>query len=279
MQDSSLYFDQTLQRITELVAQWGLQVLGGLAVLVVGYLVAGWASRRVLKFKDRNKIDPTVIPIVAKIVRLAIVALTLVMVMNQFGIPVASLLAVLGAAGLAIGLGLQGTLSNVAAGIILLTMRPFESGDTIEIDGTLMVVDEIGLIMSKLHRLDNIFIAVPNSQLWGRPIANFSKNTTRRVDMVVGISYEDDIDKAIELIHEELKADARILPEPAPLVAVGELGDSSVNLLVRPWVNTPDFFPVKLDFTKRIKQRFDREGISIPFPQRDVHLFQASKSA
>ncbi len=271
-----LDWEKLLQQITELTAQWGLKVLGGLVVLIIGYVIAGWVARRIRAIQA-GPLDPTLMPTIAKVVRLLVLALTLVAVLSTWGIPIASLLAVLGAAGLAIGLALQGTLSNVAAGLILLTMRPFEVGDTIDVGSSArLTVDEIGLIMTKLRTPDNIFVAMPNSLLWGREIQNLTRNPTRRVDMVAGIAYDDDIDKALRIIHEVLAEDARILTEPAPMVAVGSLGDSSVNILVRPWVNTPDYYNVNRDFQKAIKQRFDAEDISIPFPQRDVHLHQVS---
>ncbi len=270
----NLEFSRVMNELTVYAAQWGLKVLGGLTILVIGYVIAGWVSRRVRE-AEHTSLDPTVLPTLAKIVRLLILTLTAVTVLSVFEIPVASLLAVLGAAGLAIGLALQGTLSNVAAGLILLTLRPFEAGDTVEVGGSRLVVDEIGLIMTKLHTVDNVFVALPNSQVWGREIRNYSRNSTRRLDLVVGISYQDDIDKAMALVQRELESDERILEDPPPLVGVAELGESSVNLLVRPWVNTADYFALQRDLQKRIKQRFDQDGVSIPFPQRDVHLHQA----
>lgn len=265
--------------VSEIIANhvipYGLNVLGAIAILIVGWLVAGWVSKKAGKACEKSeRVDQTLTPLISKIIKYLILFATLIAVLSQFGFETTSLVALLGAAGLTIGLAMQGTLSNVASGVMLLSFRPFEVGDFVNLGGSTGIVDEIGLFMTKMHTLDNIFLILPNSRIWGSEILNYSRNDLRRVDMVFGISYGDDIDKAMRLIKEELDADKRVLKEPEPLLAVGELGDSSVNLLVRPWTQTSEFFMAKLDLTKKIKQRFDKEGITIPFPQRDVHLHQ-----
>jgi small conductance mechanosensitive channel len=174
----------------------------------------------------------------------------------------------------AIGLALQGTLSNVASGVMLLTLRPFKLGDFIVAGGTSGVVDEISVFTTTLHTPDNVFTMVPNSSIWGSEIKNFSRNATRRNDMVFGIGYSDDIDKAMDVLNRILEEDERVLKDPAPTVAVSELGDSSVDFVVRPWCTREDYWALRFDITKKVKQTFDNEGISIPFPQRDVHLFE-----
>lgn len=243
-------------------------------ILVVGWIIAGYIGRKVKNYCDKNdNIDNTLSPLISKTVRFLALAAVIILVLDTFGLEVTSLIALLSVAGLAIGLALQGTLSNVASGIMLLSFRPFDTGDFIQAGGVLGVVDEIGVFVTSLHTVDNIFVMVPNSSIWGGEIKNYSRNDIRRVDMVMGISYSDDIDKAMDVIRRVLGKDERILPEPAPLIAVSELGESSVDLIVRPWVKKGDWFMTKLDLTKALKQAFDNEGLSIPFPQRDVHFF------
>ncbi len=259
--------------LVKLLTRYGLDVVGGIVILVVGYLASRLAARAVARATERSeRLDPTLKPLLVRVTRITVLVVTLVAVLQQFGVETTSLIAVLGAAGLAIGLALQGALGNVASGVLLLVLRPFGVGDKIEVAGQQLVVDEIGLLTTQAHTFDNVFTMIPNSRVWGAEIRNYSRNETRRVDLVFGIGYGDDMDRAEAIVREICAADPRVLDEPATLVAVGELADSSVNLLARPWVKTDDFQAVKLDLTKRVKERFDREGISIPFPQRDVHL-------
>lgn len=259
------------------IIDYAIDVGIALIILIVGWIIAGFIGRKVKKYCDKSEtIDNTLSPLIAKTVRFLALAAVIILVLDTFGLEVTSLIALLSVAGLAIGLALQGTLSNVASGIMLLSFRPFDVGDFIEAGGTLGVVDEIGVFVTTLHTVDNIFVMVPNSSIWGGEIKNYSRNDIRRVDLVMGIGYEDDIDKAMTVINRVLGKDQRILADPAPLVAVSNLGESSVDLIVRPWVNKADWFMTKLDLTKALKQEFDKEGISIPFPQRDVHLFNES---
>jgi len=258
----------------------GMQVLAAVAILIVGWIIAGTLERLVRKRAERSPVlDVTLAIILAKITRALVLAVTLIAVLSQFGVQTTSLIALLGAAGLAVGLALQGTLSNVAAGIMLLMLRPFRVGDVIEFGSTLGIVDEIGLFVTSMHRPDNIAMLVPNSQIWGTAIMNYGANSTRRIDMVFGISYSDDMEKATSIINKLIEADARCLKDPAPLVAVAELADSAVNIYARPWVKREDFFDTKLDLTRKVKERFDAEGISIPFPQQDVHMHQVQAKA
>lgn len=258
----------------------GMQALAAIGIMIGGWLIAAIAQRAVRKRAERSKVlDTTLAIVLAKSTRVLILVVTLIAVLNQFGVQTTSLIALLGAAGLAIGLALQGALSNVAAGIMLLVLRPFRVGDFVEFGATLGTVDEIGLFVTTMHAPDNIAMIVPNSQVWGNTIRNYGLNDTRRVDMVFGISYSDDMDKAIGIIKALIEADQRCLKEPEPLVAVAELADSSVNIYARPWVNRADFFATKLDLTKKVKQRFDAEGISIPFPQQDVYMHQVQAKA
>jgi small conductance mechanosensitive channel len=262
-----------------MLVSYGLNALAAVVTLVVGWTIAGWAGSSVRKQLEKSAtLDPTLAIIVGKLCRLLILLLTLIAVLNYFGIQTASIIALLGAAGLAVGLALQGALSNVAAGIMLLVLRPFKVGDLVDF-GVTGTVDEIGIFVTRMHTIDNIAMTVPNAQIWGSAIKNFAHNPTRRIDMVFGIGYGDDMGKAVRLIQEVIAGDERFLKDPEPMVAVAELADSSVNIYARPWVNRADYFATKLDFTRKVKERFDAAGISIPFPQRDVHLFQQEAKA
>ena len=265
--------------ITQLVSTWGLRVVGAIAVLILGRIVAGmmrgW-TRRLLK---RSKIDETLIPFVSSMVYYLVIAFVVIAVLGIFGIPVASFVVVLGAAGLAVGLALQGTLSSFAAGVMLLIFRPFRVGDLVETGGITGVVQELGIFTTTLSTPDNVKVIVPNSQVYGATISNYTDIERRRVDMVAGISYGDDIGKAIEVITRVVKADPRVLADPEPQVAVSEMGDSSVNLVVRPWCMPADYWGVKFELTRRMKEELEAAGCSIPFPQRDVHIFRAGDTA
>lgn len=254
---------------------YGLDVIGAIAILILGWILANWLSKRVKKLTSRTEaIDNTLSPILVKGTKILVLIITILAVLNQFGVETASIIAVLGTIGLAIGLAIQGTLSNIASGFMLLILRPFHVGDAVDIGGTAGVVDEIGLFVTRMHTFNNIAITMPNSKIWGEKIENFTRNATRRIDLEIGISYEDDIDKAMRIIKDILQDDERVLTEPEPLLAVGSLADSAVVIYVRPWTSTENFWPLRYDLTKQIKQRFDAENITFPFPQRDVHLHQ-----
>lgn len=256
-------------------ARWGLDLLGALAILAGGWILAGWAARLVRKATGQNeRIDKTIAMVLARFTRFSIIAFTLYAVLSRFGVDMAAFLAIFGAAGLAIGLALQGTLSNVAAGVMLLGLRPFRVGDAVDVSGTMGVVDDIGLFATKMRTFDGIPQHVPNSKIWGTAIKNFSTAENRRIDLIVGIGYDDDMKRSLELLRDVVSSDARVLAEPEAVYGVDALGDSSVNLLARYWVGRADFLTAKMEITQRMKERFDAEGITIPFPQRDVHLFQ-----
>lgn len=213
------------------------------------------------------------------IVRYAVLVLVLIAVLSKFGIQTTSIIAVLGAAGIAVGLALQGALSNVAAGILLLVLRPFRVGDFIDADGISGTVDEIGLFATQMRTAEGVYQMVPNSQLTGRTIRNFSRLETRRVDIVVGISYDDDIDRASDILLSLMTGDERVLADPAPQVMVTELGDSSVNLTMRCWTRIENYWPLLFDLTKQSKTAIEAEGMSIPFPQREVHVREQAAAA
>jgi small conductance mechanosensitive channel len=258
------------------LVKYGLEIVGGIVILIVGWIIANWVSRRVARYLERSeKIDSTLKPIFVTGTKVLILVFTVLAVLSKFGVETTSIIALVGTIGLAIGLALQGTLSNIASGIMLLVLRPFNIGDAVDLNGTMGVVDEIGLFVTEMHSFDNIYISMPNSKVWGNKIENLTKNPTRRVDMEFGIHYDDDMQKAKSIINEIVSNDERVLVEPEPLIAVGTLADSSVNIRVRPWTQNENVWPLRYDLTQRIKERFDEENITIPFPQRDVHHFNA----
>jgi small conductance mechanosensitive channel len=266
---------QYTETLLPLIFEHGLSLIGAILILIAGWIVANWAGKKVReKAGKTQKFDDTLVPIFGQTVRLLILIVTVLAVLGQFGVQTASIIAVLGAAGLAVGLALQGTLGNIAAGMMLLILRPFKIGDVVDIGGTMGVIDEIGLFTTDMHSFDNIGIIMPNSRVWGAQIMNYSKFGTRRVDMEFGISYSDDMDKAMQLIQQVLESDERVLAEPEPLIAISNLGDSSVEIRVRPWTESQNVWPLRYELTKKVKESFDANGVSIPFPQRDVHLFK-----
>ena len=264
---------EALDQVTTIATEYGLSVVGAIVILIIGFWFAGFAKRSVRKIMDKSeKIDPTISIFVSSLVRYAIIVFTVMAVLDQFGVETTSFVAVIGAVGLAIGFALQGTLSNVASGIMLLFFRPFSVGHFVEAGGISGTIKGINLFSTELATPDNVQIIVPNGQIWGDAIKNFSFNPTRRVDMVMGISYDDDIDKAMAIIKDILDADERTLKDPEAVIAVGNLGDSSVDILVRPWCNAGDYWKYRWDVTKTIKETFDEKGISIPYPHSVVQM-------
>ncbi|NNF07480.1 MAG: mechanosensitive ion channel [Candidatus Eisenbacteria bacterium] len=269
----------TWTKITEevipLITQWGIQVLGAIVILIVGRIIAGWAASMVSKALRKSKTDETLIGFLSAMVRYGILAFALIAALKKFGVETTSFVAVLGAAGLAIGLALQGSLANFAAGVMMLIFKPIKVGDLIEAGGNLGVVRKVGLFVTSMDSLENKRIIIPNATLTGDVITNLTTNGTLRVDLVAGIGYGDQIPKAKKILEEICASHPKVLKDPAPQVAVSELGDSSVNFVVRPWCKVEDYWDVYFDVTEAIKLRFDENSVSIPFPQRDVHLFQA----
>lgn len=272
-----------IKEITEtsidLLTQWGFKVLGAIVLLIVGRMVAGVIRKAIRRAMKKADADPTLIPFVSSLVYYLAMAVVFIAVLGIFGIQTTSLVAMLGAAGLAVGLALQGTLSHFASGVMLLIFRPFGVGDLVEVAGTTGKVEKIGIFTTTLKSVDNIMITVPNSQVYGNTIRNMNGYETRRVDMVMGVSYDDDPSKAMETLRRVIGEDSRVLPEPEPQVAVAELADSSVNFVVRPWCKAEDYWDVKFDLTRRFKEELEVAGCSIPFPQRDVHLFQPAAAS
>ncbi len=253
------------------------QVIGALVILVVGL----WLSKRIANFfgrvMERRGVDITLVNFLKGLLYYLFVLVVLIAAAGQLGFNTTSFLTILGAIGLAVGLALKDSLSNFAAGVMLILFRPFRVGDVVSAAGVTGGVQAINLFNTILHTPDNQKVIVPNSKIMGDVITNITANETRRIDLVVGISYEDDLEKAKAILWQLLAQDPRILKEPAPTVAVAELADSSVNFVVRPWVKTSDYWAVRFDLTEKIKKTFDQEGISIPYPQQDVHLFVEKK--
>ena len=256
------------------VAAYGLKVLGAVAVLIIGRAIAGLVRGGLRRSMSRRNVDDTLIPFVSSLVYWLVMVMVLIAVLTLFGINTTSLVAVLGAASLAVGLALQGTLANFAAGVMLLLFRPFRVGDPVDVAGTEGVVEAIGIFSTTLNTLDNVRIVAPNGEVYGKTIKNYTANDTRRVDMVVGVGYGDDLVHARKTIQSIVTADARVLTAPPPDVEVVEMADSSVNFVVRPWVQTDDYWPVRFALTAALKTGLEEAGCNIPFPQRDVHLHQ-----
>jgi small conductance mechanosensitive channel len=256
---------------------YGLRVIGAIITLIVGYLIAGWLKRWVKgQTKKSAKIDDTVGALFAQIVFIAVLLFTFTATLNQFGVQTTSIVAALGAAGLAVGLALQGTLSNVAAGVMILILKPFKNGEAVKVGGSVYLIDEIGLMATRAHEPDGPKAFIPNSKLWGDILVNFSQTheDKRRFNETFGISYADDIGKAIATVRKVLEDEEKVLDDPEPMVEVVKLNDSSVDLIVWAWIQRADWWPTKLKLTRKIKEAFDEAGVVIPFPQRDVHLFQ-----
>ena len=261
-----------------LITDYALDIVGALLLLIAGWVVAGWIEKHTGKVLKRiDRVDATLRSFVTNLVRYAILVLVMIAVFAQFGIQTTSIIAVLGAAGLAVGLALQGTLANIAAGVLLLFLRPFRVGESIDAGSIAGTVREIGLFSTELQTWDGIYLMVPNSQLASTAIQNYSRLPTRRLNLVIGISYTDDIDKALKVLSELLQNDERILDDPAHQVMVKELAESSVNINLRCWTNRENYWSLRFDLTKQAKQRLDEYDISIPFPQRDVHLYHEGK--
>jgi len=263
-----------VETLSQLVATYGMSVLGGIVILIAGRIAAGFCRMAVKRVMERAKAEVSLIGFIGSLVYYAVLAFAVIAALSKFGVKTTSAIAVLGAAGLAVGLALQGSLSNFASGVLILIFRPFKVGDFIVASGEKGVVQEIGIFTTTLHSPDNQKIIIPNSAVTGGNIVNVTANDTRRVDLVAGISYSDDMGKAIQVIEEMLANHPKVLKDPVPTVAVVELADSSVNFVVRPWCNTADYWDVYFSVTRGIKEALDAADISIPFPQTDVHLFQ-----
>ncbi|WP_439104018.1 mechanosensitive ion channel family protein [Celeribacter marinus] len=246
-------------------------IVGALLILFVGMFLSGWAGRRIRGISKRHaKLDDTLFNFLGNITRYIILGFTVLIVLNTFGIQTTSIVAVIGAAGLAIGLALQGTLSNVAAGVMIVLFRPFKNGDFVEVAGMSGTVKDISLNFTELANVSNVQVIVPNSQVWGNIITNFSTNQTRRAEWIFGVGYGADLKAAEEAIRATILADPRSLSEPEPFIQVNNLGDFSVDFLVRVWVSSPDYFKYQADIKRAVKEALDAAGIDIPFPTQTL---------
>lgn len=265
-----------IDKVGEIMTVWGVKVVAAIAILIVGYICAKLLKTITRKSLGKANIDQSVSSFVQHLTFTLVMVFTLLAVLSKFGIQTTSIVAVLGASSLAVGLALQGSLSDFAAGVMILLFRPFRVGDYVDAAGTAGSVNEIQLFATILNTPDNIRIIVPNSKIMGSIIKNFSAEENRRVDMVLGIGYSSSIEKTIQVVEKILDNHEMVLKDPAYTVAVSELADSSVNLVVRPWVASADYWTAKFDLTRKIKEACDQAGIEIPFPQRVVHMVSLS---
>ena len=264
--------ENVLKAISEYLSKYGLKVLGAIVILVVGRWLAGVVARVVEKALLKAKVEKTIAKFIKYLTHIVALVFVVIAALAAAGVETTQFAVVIGAAGLAVGLALQGSLANFASGFLMIIFRPFKVGDFIEAAGTKGFVKEIGIFNTFINTPDNIRVIIPNAKLTGDNIMNYTANGTRRVDLVIGVSYEDDIKKAKQVIEQVLAADDRILDDPPPTVAVLELADSSVNFVVRPWVNAADYWNVYFDTTAQVKLSLEENDITIPFPQRDIHV-------
>jgi len=268
-----------IPKLQEWAAFYSLKIVAAVAIFIVGRWIAKLLRNLVERMMTKGKVDEALVKFVGNITYIALIVIVVIAALNQLGIQTTSFIAIIGAAGLAIGLALQGSLANFAAGVLMIIFRPFKVGDYVEGAGAAGTVEEISIFTTVLKSPDNKIIIVPNAKITGDNIVNYSAKDSRRLDLVIGVSYSDDLQKVKEVLYDILKNDDRILKDPAPTVGVLELADSSVNFAVRPWVRTGDYWTLFFDLKEKIKERFDAESISIPFPQQDVHLYELKQEA
>ncbi|KQA98400.1 mechanosensitive ion channel protein [Vibrio metoecus] len=257
---------------SDLLVQYGVNVISAILILFIGNLVVKAVAGSVANVLKKKEMDKAVVEFIHGLVRYTLFIIVLIAALSRIGVQTASVVAVIGAAGLAVGLALQGSLSNFAAGVLIVAFRPFKSGDYVEIGGVAGSVDAIQIFQTVLKSPDNKMVVVPNSAVIGSAITNYSRHETRRVDMVIGVSYKSDLQKTKRILRETLEKDPRILKDPDIRIGVLALADSSINFVVRPWCKTADYWDVYFDSMQAIKEALDANGIEIPFPQMDVHL-------
>ncbi len=265
---------QLLDAGKDLLIQYGPKVLAAIAIFLIGKMIAKWIKKILTRVMNKAEVDPLIVGFTTSMVYIALMVFVVIAALGQIGIQTTSFIAILGAAGLAIGLALQGSLANFAAGFLLIIFRPFKVGDVIEAAGVTGKVDVIQIFTTTLKTPDNKTIIIPNAKLGGDNIVNYSTQETRRVDMTVGVSYDADLKEVRDILEDIVSKDERVLKDPEPLIVVGELADSSVNFYVRVWVKSADYWNVYFDSNEAVKLRMDAAGIGIPYPQRDVHLYE-----
>ncbi len=258
--------------VSTYVIPWGINTVFAITIFVVGRIISKTIVKILKRILHKTGMDPILVNFISSILNSVLLIFVIIAALDQLGVATNSLIALLGAAGLAVGLALQNSLQNFASGVMLIIFRPFKTGDFVEAGGTSGMVESITIFNTVMRTGDNREIIVPNGAIYNGNIINYSAKATRRIDMVFGIGYEDDIKKAKDIMLNIISEDERILKDPEPLVAVAELADSSVNFNVRPWVNTADYWSVRFDLTEKIKLAFDENGISIPYPQMDLHI-------
>lgn len=272
---SNVNFAMVEKLLVDFAVNYGLNIIGAVLICIFGFIAAHLFKRLLKRVLSSKRLDQTVSNFFADVLYYIIVAIVLIAALSQLGVQTTSFVALIGAITIGIGMSLKGTLSQFTSGLIVVSSRPFKIGQTVEIDGTMGTVKKISILFTTLKSFDNQQIILPNNKVIAAKIVNYSQNDTRRINLIIGISYDDDIDKAKGILTQIAEQDARILDDPAPKIVVNDLGDSSVNLLFRVWVKNADFADVKFDCTESIKKALDQNGINIPFPQRDVHLIQA----
>ncbi|MBU2911095.1 small-conductance mechanosensitive channel MscS [Vibrio splendidus] len=270
--DGLSHAEQWLTNNSDLFIQYGVNIISALIILFIGNLIVKAVANSVSKVLQKKKMDRAVVEFVHGLVRYLLFVIVLIAALGRLGVQTASVVAVIGAAGLAVGLALQGSLSNFAAGVLIVAFRPFKSGDYVEIGGVAGSVDSIQIFQTVLTTPDNKMVVVPNGSVIGSPITNYSRHDTRRIDLMIGVSYNADLQKTKALLTKICESDERVLKEPGVQVGVHTLADSSVNFVVRPWVSTAEYWDVYFDLMQAIKEGLDNEGIEIPFPQVDVHM-------
>lgn len=270
--DSLSHAEKWLTNNSDLFIQYGVNIISALIILFIGNLVVKAVANSVSKVLEKKKMDRAVVEFIHGLVRYLLFVIVLIAALGRLGVQTASVVAVIGAAGLAVGLALQGSLSNFAAGVLIVAFRPFKSGDYVEIGGVAGSVDSIQIFQTVLTTPDNKMVVVPNGSVIGSPITNYSRHNTRRIDLMIGVSYNADLQKTKALLTKICESDERVLKEPGVQVGVHTLADSSVNFVVRPWVKTAEYWDVYFDLMQEIKEGLDKEGIEIPFPQMDVHM-------
>jgi len=262
------------EQVMDLAVNWGFRIVGFLLIIIIGMWVAKLIKGLVVKSMEKKNVDATLTKFLAALIHIGLKVFVVIAALGQLNVQTASFVAILGAAGLAVGLALQGSLSNFASGVLMIIFKPIAIGDFVEAGGAMGGVEEISIFTTILKSPDNKKLIVPNSAIMGGVITNFNANGTRRIEIIAGISYDDDIDKAKKILEEIVAADERILKDPAPQIAMSEMADSSVNFVVRPWVEPANYWGVYFDTMEAIKKRFDENSISIPYPQRDVHIYE-----
>lgn len=269
-------FDALIDSLKASLIAWGPRVIAALAILIIGFMTVKIITSLLGRAMNRARLDTTLVRFISNFAFMLLMTLVVIFTIGKLGVDTTSFAAVIAAAGLAIGLALQGSLGNFASGVMIIGLRPFRVGDLVELNGVMGKVEAVGVFFTELTRPDNTRIVVPNGQVIDDNIINYTINGTRRIDLVAGIGYGDDIKEAKEVFERILAAHPQVLDEPAPQVAVAELADSSVNFVVRPWVQAADYWAVRCEITEQIKLELDAAGINIPFPQRDVHLHQVA---